>query len=154
MTDPNAELTGALVARLDVAAQARLGRSLALFHAEAADCGGCALELAALRGTAYRLERLGLRFVASPRHADVLLISGAATSALAGPLHGAWEAMADPKWVIAVGQCALDGGPFRGSYPVLGGAADLLPVDIAIPGCPPAPADILHALAALIEAAS
>ena len=140
------------MARLDLAAHARLGRSLALFHAQAADCGGCVLELRALRGLAYGLRRLGLSFVDTPRHADVLLVTGGATRALAEPLRRTWEAMADPKWVVAIGGCALDGGLFRGSYAVLGGAADVMPVDLAISGCPPTPVEILRALTTLLEA--
>jgi Ni,Fe-hydrogenase III small subunit len=152
VTDGDPDLAGALAARLDLAAHAHLGRSLALFHAEAADCGGCTLELRALRGVAYRLQRLGLTLVDTPRHADVLLITGAATRTIADPLRRTWEAMADPKWVIAIGNCALDGGPFRGSYAVLGGAPDVMPVDAVVPGCPPTPAAVLAVLTALLEA--
>jgi len=152
MSGADTDLAGTLAARLDLASHAHLGRSLALFHAEAADCGGCAIELRALLGVTYRLQRLGLSFVESPRHADVLLITGAATRTLAEPLRRTWEAMADPKWVVAIGNCAVDGGPFRGSYAVLGGASDLMPVDLVIPGCPPTPADVLRALTALLEA--
>jgi Ni,Fe-hydrogenase III small subunit len=141
-----------LAAQLNVAAQTRLGRSLALFCAQAADCGGCTLELAALRGPLYRLRQLGLGFVATPLQADVLLVTGAVTRALAEPLHRAWEAMADPKWVIAVGACAIDGGPFRGEYPVLGGVSEVMPLDAVVPGCPPSPTAILGAMTALLAA--
>lgn len=152
MSDTQLDLAGTLAARLDLAAHAHLGRSLALFHARAADCGGCALELRALNAAVYRLQLLGLSFVETPRYADVLLVTGAATRALTDPLRRTWEAMADPKWVVAIGNCALDGGPFRGSYAVLGGAADLMPVDAVIPGCPPTPAAVLGVLTALLEA--
>lgn len=152
MSEADAELAGTLAAKLDRAAQARLGRSLALYVVQAGDCGGCALELHALRGTAYRLERLGLAFVASPRQADVLLVSGALTRALAEPVRLAWEAAAAPKWVVAVGDCAVSGGMFKGSYAVLGGVAEAVPVDILVPGCPPTPTTVLAILAALIEA--
>ncbi len=152
MSQADAELAGTLAAKLDRAAQARLGRSLALYVVQAGDCGGCALELRALQGAAYRLERLGLCFVTTPRHADVLLVSGALTRALAEPVRLAWEAAAEPKWVVAVGDCAVSGGLFKGSYAVLGGVAEAVPVDVAVPGCPPAPAGILGILASLIEA--
>jgi Ni,Fe-hydrogenase III small subunit len=146
------ELAGTLAARLDRAAQTKLGRSLALFPLEAGGCGGCALEVYALRASVHRLARLGLSMVTSPLQADVLLVTGALTRAMAVPVRRAWEAAADPKWVVAVGECAADGGPFRGSYAVIGGASEAVPIDIIVPGCPPAPADILHALTALLEA--
>lgn len=148
----DAEAAGALAARLDGAAQARLGRSLALFHAGAAECGGCAMELRALEGAAYDLRRHGLSFVAEPGAADVLLVSGAVTHALRGPLAAAWVAMPAPKWVVALGGCAIDGGIFAGGYAVLGGAGAVVPVDLVVPGCPPSPAEMLRALLALIEA--
>lgn len=151
MTVCDADLVGRLAAQLDRAGQAKLGRSLALFHVAAGDCGGCALETHALRGLVYGLERLGLRFVGTPRQADVLLVTGALTRALSEPVRLAWEAAGEPKWVVAVGDCAADGGVFGGSYAVLGGAAEAVPVDIIVPGCPPAPAEMLLALRALLE---
>ena len=152
MTRADPDLAGTLAARLDRAAQARLGRSLALFAAPVAECGGCTLELQALRGTLYRLARLGLGFVGTPAQADVLLVSGALTGAMAEPLRRAWEAASDPKWVVGIGDCAGDGGLFRGAYPVLGGIGEAVPVDLLVPGCPPSPAAVLQALAALVEA--
>ena len=149
---PDAELAGVLAARLDAASQARLGRSLGVFHVAGGGCGGCERELRALRGVAYDLERLGLRFVGSPRHADVLLVTGPVTRNLAESVQAVWVATPQPKWVVAVGACAIDGGPFAGSYAVLGGAAAALPVDLAIPGCPPSPAAVLAGLRTLIEA--
>jgi len=149
---PDAALAGQLAAKLDALSQARLGRSLALFHVGGGGCGGCELELRALRGAAYGLERLGLTFVASPRHADVLLVTGPPTRAMAEPLRRAWEAVPDPKWVVAVGACAIDGGVFAGSYAVLGGVGAVLTVDMVIPGCPPSPAQVLQGLRTLIEA--
>ena len=148
----DADLVGRLAARLEQSAQPKLGRRLALYPVVAGDCGGCALELYALRGLIYRLERLGLRFVPTPFQADVLLITGALTRALADPVRRAWEAAGAPKWVIAVGDCAADGGVFKGSYSVLGGVRETVPVDIIVPGCPPDPADILRALVAVLEA--
>jgi Ni,Fe-hydrogenase III small subunit len=149
---PDAALVQALKGRLDTAAQARLGRSLALRHVDAGSCGGCELELRAVAGAVHDLARLGLRFVASPRHADVLLLTGPLTGAMREAVERTWDAMPDPKWVVAVGECAVDGGVFRGSYAVLGGVDTLLPVDLAIRGCPPSPLQILAALAALVEA--
>ena len=146
------ELAGTLAARLDRAAQARLGRSLALFPLEAGGCGGCALEIAALRASVYRLARLGLSIATTPIQADVLLVTGALTRAMAVPVRRAWEAAADPKWVLAIGECAADGGPFRGSYAVIGGVSEVAPVDVIVPGCPPDPSDILRALVALLDA--
>ena len=144
--------TASLAARLDAAAQARLGRSLAVRHVNTGSCNGCELELRALRGVFYDLERYGLRFVESPRHADVLLVTGPLTRNLREALEAAWDAAPEPKWVVAVGDCAVDGGVFKGSYAVLGGAGASLPVDLTISGCPPSPARLLAGLRALLEA--
>jgi len=149
---PDADVAALLAARLVSAAQARLGRSLAVFQVGAGDCNGCAQQARALYGAAYDLERHGLSFVGSPRHADVLLLTGPLTHAMRVPLEDAWTAMPDPKWIVAVGACAIDGGVFAGSYAVQGGIGDALPVDIVVPGCPPSPASILTALLTLIEA--
>jgi Ni,Fe-hydrogenase III small subunit len=146
------EVSRALAERLDAAAQARLGRSLGVFAVEAAGCAGCALEVAGLAGPHYDLERFGLRFVASPRHADVLLVAGALGRNMGEALERALDAVPEPRWVVAVGDCAADGGPFRGSYAVAGGVADALPVDLLIPGCPPTPAQVLEGLLALLAA--
>lgn len=146
------EVARALAERLDAAAQARLGRSLGVFAVEAAGCGGCACEVAALAGPHYDFERFGLRFVASPRHADVLLVTGALGRNMREALERALAAMPEPRWVVAVGDCAADGGPFRGSYAVEGGVSDALPVDLLIPGSPPAPAQVLEGLLALLAA--
>lgn len=147
-----AEVSRALAERLDAASQARLGRSLGLFAVQAAGCGGCALEVAALAGPHYDLERFGLRFVATPLHADVLLVAGAVGRNMAEALERALLCMPEPRWVVAVGDCAADGGPFRGSYAVMGGVAEALPVDLVIPGSPPTPAQVLEGLLALLEA--
>lgn len=147
-----AEVTRALTERLDAASQARLGRSLGLFAVQAAGCGGCALEVAALAGPHYDLERFGLRFVATPLHADVLLVAGAVGRNMAEALERSLSCMPEPRWVVAVGDCAADGGPFRGSYAVMGGVADALPVDLVIPGSPPTPAQVLEGLLALLDA--
>ena len=110
------------------------------------------LELIALQGVLYGLQRLGLRFVESPRHADVLLCTGPLTRNLREALERTWAATPDPKWVVAVGDCAVDGGVFRGSYAVEGGTAEAVPVDLVIRGCPPTPGDILAGLSALVTA--
>lgn len=149
---PDAETIASLAARLDAAAQARLGHSLALRHVNTGSCGGCELELRALSNVFYDLERFGLRFVDSPRHADVLLVTGPLSRNLRTALEQAWDATPDPKWVVAVGDCAIDGGVFKGSYAVLGGAGVSVPVDLTIGGCPPTPARILAGLRTLLEA--
>ena len=147
----SAQTTAELAARLDAAAQTRLGRSLALRHVDAGGCNGCNLELRALGNIVYDLERFGLRFVASPRHADVLLLTGPLTRTMREALAATWEAMAEPKWLVAVGDCAIDGGVFKGSYACLDGASGLA-ADLVVRGCPPAPAPILDGLRSLLEA--
>lgn len=142
----------ALAGELDRLARGRLGRTLQLYHLASGGCGACELELRALESVAYDLEQLGLRFAASPRHADVLLVTGPVTRAMQGAALRTWDAMPDPKWVVAIGDCALDGGPFRGSYAVLGGAGAVLPVHLAVQGCPPDPLTILSGLCALLDA--
>ncbi|QUD89671.1 NADH-quinone oxidoreductase subunit B family protein [Phenylobacterium montanum] len=138
--------------RLDVAARLRLGRSLAIRQVDAGSCNGCELEIHALSNAFYDLERFGLRFVASPRHADVLLVTGPVTLNMREALLRTFDATPEPKWVVSVGGCALDGGLFAGSYACAGGVGAVLPVDAHIPGCPPAPEALLGGLIALIEA--
>ncbi len=133
------------------AARARLGRSLSIRHVDAGSCNGCELELHALSNAFYDLERLGLRFVASPRHADVLTVTGPVTKNMREALKRTYDAMPDPKWVVAIGTCAVDGGLFAGSDAVEGGVKDVLPVDLHIRGCPPSPTAILKGLMALLE---
>ena len=139
--------------RLDQAARARLGRSLAIREIDTGSCNACELEIHALNNAFYDLERFGLRFVASPRHADVLLVTGPVTTNMREALERTYAATPEPKWVVAVGGCALDGGLFAGSYAVVGGVARVLPVDLHIPGCPPTPVQLLSGLLALLEAA-
>ncbi|MBS0559494.1 MAG: NADH-quinone oxidoreductase subunit NuoB [Proteobacteria bacterium] len=149
---PAPATVGELAARLDAASQARLGRSLAIRHVDAGSCNGCELELHALQNIVYDLERFGLRFVASPRHADVLLVTGPVTRNLVEALRATVAAAPDPKWVVAVGDCGVDGGVFKGSYAVAGGVSAAVPVDLVIAGCPPTPAQVLLGLRALLEA--
>jgi Ni,Fe-hydrogenase III small subunit len=139
--------------RLDRAVRARLGRSLSLREVDAGSCNGCELEIHALSNPFYDLERFGLRFVASPRHADVLLVTGPVTTNMREALERCYAATPAPKWVVAVGDCAVDGGIFSESYAVVGGVSRVLPVDLHIRGCPPAPVQLLAGLLALLEAA-
>ena len=131
----------------------RLGRSLSIRQVDAGSCNGCELEIHALSNAFYDLERFGLRFVASPRHADVLLVTGPVTKNMREALERTYAATPDPKWVVAVGNCAADGGIFAGSYAVVGGVSKVVPVDLHIRGCPPTPEALLKGLLALISAA-
>jgi Ni,Fe-hydrogenase III small subunit len=140
-----------LAQSLDRAARARLGRSLSIREVDAGSCNGCELEIHALNNAFYDLERLGLRFVASPRHADVLMVTGPVTKNMREALLRTYNATPDPKWVVAVGTCAADCGIFAGSYAVVGGVKDVVPVDLHIPGCPPSPMALLRGLIALLE---
>ena len=141
-----------LAVSLDRAARARLGRSLSIRHLDAGSCNGCELEIHALNNAFYDLERFGLRFVASPRHADVLLVTGPVSKNMREALERTYNATPDPKWVVAVGDCAVNGGIFAGSYAVTGGVGKVLPVDLHIRGCPPSPVQLLKGLLALLEA--
>jgi Ni,Fe-hydrogenase III small subunit len=156
LTDAAAPLDTAmareLADRLDAAAQRRLGRSLALRHVDAGSCNGCELEIQMLDGAVYDLQRFGLNFVASPRHADVLFVTGPVARNMREALLRTWQAMGEPKWVVAVGECAIDGGVFKGSYAIEGGIDAVLPIDLIIRGCPPTPAQMLEGLRALVEA--
>jgi Ni,Fe-hydrogenase III small subunit len=124
-----------LAARVDQAARRRLGRTLAIREVDAGSCNGCELEIHALNNVLYDLERFGLRFVASPRHADVLLVTGPVTTNMREALERTYHATPDPKWVVAVGDCARDAGMFAGSYACVGGVATVVPVDLHIPAC-------------------
>ncbi|WP_026607262.1 NADH-quinone oxidoreductase subunit B family protein [Methylocapsa acidiphila] len=145
----DAELA-AFAAEVDRKARARLGRSLAIREIDAGSCNGCELEINALGNAFYDLERFGLRFVASPRHADVLLVTGPATKNMEEALARTYQATPAPKWVVAAGDCAFDGGVFAGSYACIGGVSAVVPVDLYIPGCPPTPLSLLKGLIALI----
>ena len=148
----DAATVASLAERLEAASQARLGHGLAIRHVNTGSCNGCELELRALTGVLFDLTRFGLRFVDGPRHADVLLVTGPLTHNLRQALEQAWDATPDPKWVVALGDCAVDGGVFKGSYAVRGGTGTSVPVDLTISGCPPSPARILAGLRALLEA--
>jgi Ni,Fe-hydrogenase III small subunit len=142
-----------LAAQVDRAARRRLGRSLSIREVDAGSCNGCELEIHALNNAFYDLERFGLRFVASPRHADVLLVTGPVTRNMREALERTYNATPDPKWVVAVGDCAVDGGLFSGSYAVVGGVSGVVRVDLHIRGCPPSPVQLLKGLLALLDTA-
>jgi len=147
---PDESALAELAANLDSAARRRLGRSLSIREVDAGSCNGCELEIHALNNAFYDLERFGLRFVASPRHADILLVTGPLTTNMRQALERTWLATPDPKWVVAVGDCAVDGGMFAGSYACVGGISATVPVDIHIRGCPPSPSQLLKGLLALL----
>jgi Ni,Fe-hydrogenase III small subunit len=140
-----------LAARVNETARMRLGRTLSIREVDAGSCNGCELEIHALSNIVYDLERFGLRFVASPRHADVLLVTGPVTTNMREALERTYRATPGPKWVVAVGDCARDGGVFSGSYACVGGVSAVLPVDLQIRGCPPSPIALLKGLLALLE---
>ena len=139
-----------LAQSLERASRRRLGRSLAIRQIDAGSCNGCELEIHALNNAFYDVERFGLKFVASPRHADVLLVTGPVTRNMREALERTYAATPDPKWVVAVGDCALDGGLFSGSYGVVGGVSAVVPVDLYIRGCPPTPNALLKGLITLV----
>jgi Ni,Fe-hydrogenase III small subunit len=141
----------ALATQVDTVTRAHLGRSLSIRHVDAGSCNGCELELHALSNPYYDLERFGLKFVASPRHADVLLVTGPVTQNMLEALRRAWHATPDPKWVVAAGDCACTGGIFAGSYACVGPVENAIPVDLRISGCPPTPVQLLEGLLALVQ---
>jgi Ni,Fe-hydrogenase III small subunit len=151
---PDEDALAELAAKVDRAAHRSLGRSLSIREIDAGSCNGCELEIHALNNVLYDLERFGIRFVASPRHADVLMVTGPVTKNMRQALERTYHATPAPKWVVAVGDCALDGGLFAGSYAVVGGVSEVVPVDLHIRGCPPAPTALLTGLLALLEAGS
>ncbi|MGH7024912.1 MAG: NADH-quinone oxidoreductase subunit B family protein [Caulobacteraceae bacterium] len=152
-TAPSPGNLGELGARFEIAARRRLGRSLAIRQVDAGSCNACELEINALANPYYDLERFGLRFVASPRHADVLLVTGPVTLNMKEALERTWLATPSPKWVVAAGACAIGGGLFGGGYACARGVEAVVPVDLRIPGCPPTPTALLAALLTLMEGA-
>ena len=123
--------------------------SIQLRHVDAGSCNGCEIEIGSCFGPVHDAERMGVRLVASPRHADGLLVTGVVTHNMANPLRKTWEATPGPKVVIAIGDCAIDCGVFADGYGVAGSVGDVLPVDVEVPGCPPDPRAILAALRGL-----
>jgi Ni,Fe-hydrogenase III small subunit len=152
--EPSAELLAELAGRLDAAARRQLGRSLSVREVDAGSCNACELEVNALNNAVYDLERFGIRFVASPRHADVLLVTGPVTTNMREALLRTWNCTPAPKWLVAAGDCALGLGPFVGSPALVegSGAVDMvLPVHLRLRGCPPKPIELLEGLLALLE---
>ncbi len=129
-----------------------LGRALAIRQVDAGSCNGCELEIHALNNPYYNLEGLGIRFVASPRHADLLLVTGPVAKNMEQALRIAYEATPDPKLVVAVGDCGCTGGIFGESYASCGRVANVIPVDVAVPGCPPPPLEILKGILTAVAA--
>jgi Ni,Fe-hydrogenase III small subunit len=154
LTEPAPEGMGLseLGAAFEQAARRQLGRSLSIRQVDAGSCNACEMELHALSNAYYDLERFGLRFVASPRHADVLMVTGPVTLNMREALERTYAATPAPKWVVAVGGCAIDGGLFAGGYACAGGAEAVLPIDLRIPGCPPSPTALLQGLLTLLNA--
>ncbi len=147
----DAELA-ALGAEIRAVIDRRFNGSLAIRQVDAGSCNGCELEIHALNNAYHDLERYGMHFVASPRHADILLVTGPVSRHMQHALLTVYQATPDPKWVVALGACAVDGGEFGfgESYAHLGAVGNVLPVDASIPGCPPAPVEILRTLLTLL----
>ncbi|MGL1834549.1 NADH-quinone oxidoreductase subunit B family protein [Rhodocyclaceae bacterium SMB388] len=128
-----------------------LGRSLAIREVDAGSCNGCELEINALNNLYYNIEGLGIKFVASPRHADMLLVTGPVSRHMEIALKRTWDATPAPKLVVAVGDCGCTGGIFGESYASCGRVSNVIPVDVAVPGCPPPPLDILRGILAAVH---
>ncbi len=150
---PDDAMLAELGQALERSAREKLGRSLSIREVDAGSCNGCELEIHALSNAYYDLERFGLRFVASPRHADVLMVTGPVTKNMREALERTYRAAPDPKWVVAVGDCAVNGGVFAESYACVGPVSKVVPVDLHVPGCPPDPVALLKGLIALLHAA-
>ncbi|MFN3335303.1 MAG: NADH-quinone oxidoreductase subunit B family protein [Caldilinea sp.] len=140
-----------LIKQVDARAQKLFGRALAIREVDAGSCNGCEIEITGLTSPVYDSERFGVHFVASPRHADMLLVTGPVTRNMEIPLRKTYEATPDPKLVVAVGDCAQSCGVFRGSYAVAGSVDQIIPVDVFVPGCPPEPAAILRGILAALD---
>jgi Ni,Fe-hydrogenase III small subunit len=132
--------------RIQADVLAILGRALCIRQVDAGSCNACELEIHALGNPYYNIEGLGIKFVASPRHADMLLVTGPVTKNMEAALKDAYEATPDPKLVVALGECACSGGVFGETYASCGAVSKVIPVDVTIPGCPPPPVDILRGI--------
>jgi Ni,Fe-hydrogenase III small subunit len=148
---PGADGDLRLRAQLQQRILAVLGRALCIRAVDAGSCNGCELEIHALNNPLYNLEGLGIRFVASPRHADLLLVTGPVTRNMEVALKRTWEATPDPKLVVALGDCGCTGGVFGESGASLGRVSSVIPVDVAVPGCPPTPTRILQGIVTAIS---
>ena len=149
ITEPAPEIDESLrqlAQRLDETVLKHFGRALAIRHVDAGSCNGCELEIHAANNAYYNLERLGIKFVASPRHADLLLVTGPVSRNMAEALRRTYEATPEPKLVVAIGDCGCTGGIFGESYASCGRVANVIPVDVAVPGCPPTPIRILQGI--------
>jgi len=140
-----------IVRQIDARTKRLLGRALAIREVDAGSCNGCEIEITGLTSPVVDCERFGIRFVASPRHADMLLVTGPVTRNMEVPLRKTYEATPDPKLVVAVGDCAQTCGVFKGSYAIVGSVDRVVPVDVFVPGCPPEPADILRGILAALD---
>jgi Ni,Fe-hydrogenase III small subunit len=149
--DPVHDEAIAIARAIDARSRRLLGRAVAIREVDAGSCNGCEIEIAGMSGPVYDMERFGLHFVASPRHADLLLVTGPVTVNMAAPLRKTWEATPDPKLVVGVGECARTCGVFKGSYAIAGNVDDIIPVDAWVDGCPPEPADILRGILAALD---
>ena len=147
---PKDEAVEAEGKKLKAVIDRRFAGSLAIRQVDAGSCNACELEIHALNNVYYDIERFGVHFVASPRHADILLVTGPVSRHMEAALKIAYEATADPKWVVALGDCAACGGEFGVSYASSGAVANVIPVDAVIPGCPPAPLELLKGLLSLL----
>ncbi|HYM43724.1 MAG TPA: NADH-quinone oxidoreductase subunit B family protein [Steroidobacteraceae bacterium] len=147
---PNADESLRVRETLREQLRAVLGRALCIRHVDAGSCNGCELEIHALNNPLYNLEGLGIRFVASPRHADLLLVTGPVSRHMQAALIRTYEATPAPKLVVAVGDCGCSGGVFGESYASCGPVANVIPVDVAVPGCPPNPTRLLAGILAAV----
>ena len=143
-----------LGAALEKRARKLFGRSITIREVDAGSCNGCELEIHALNNAVYDVERFGIKFAASPRHADVLLVTGPVSHNMKVGLERTYAATPDPKWVVAVGDCACGCGMFADSYATVGAVEKVVPVDLHIKGCPPRPIDLLKGLIALMDKAT
>lgn len=143
-----------LAQRLHETVLAHFGRSLAVRHVDAGSCNGCELEIHACNGPHYNLERFGIRFVASPRHADLLLVTGPVSRHMETALRRTYDATPEPKLVVAIGDCGACGGIFGESYASRGAVSSVIPVDVVVPGCPPAPEAIIQGMLTAVSGAS
>ena len=128
-----------------------LGRALAIRHVDAGSCNGCELEIHAINNPYYNIEGLGIRLVASPRHADMLLVTGPVSRNMEAALRRTYDAVPEPKLVVAIGDCGCTGGVFGEGYASRGRVANVIPVDVAVPGCPPAPVAIMQAILTAVQ---
>jgi Ni,Fe-hydrogenase III small subunit len=140
--DPQLRVRDALHERI----RALLGRALCIRHVDAGSCNGCELEIHALNNPIYNIEGLGIKFVASPRHADLLLVTGPVSNNMRAALQSTYEAIPDPKIVVAIGDCGCTGGIFGESYASCGRVSNVIAVNVAVPGCPPSPTRILQGI--------